>query len=195
MGEGRSHRGLAGRGGGPPERGSLSLAPCRGPAGERREDLYLLAEAGVAGTTALLRSGSWAVDLPAEAPQREEGPKANPQGSETAALDMHPPAWVLTWPGPGRRGPLAVSPELLTTSEYADRGIESSRSPPPFPVYLPLPPAHQSWNPFLLQCSRFLELGAQEKSQEYPPAPRAARKKILEITYLVLHGFGVNYHP
>lgn len=47
------------------------------------------AEAGVAGTAALLRSGSWAVDFPEEAPKREEGPKANPQGSETPALDVH----------------------------------------------------------------------------------------------------------
>nr|CAI9690639.1 unnamed protein product [Rangifer tarandus platyrhynchus] len=49
---------------------------------------YLPAEAGVAGTAAL-RSGSWVVDFPAEAPKREEGPKANPQGSETPALDVH----------------------------------------------------------------------------------------------------------
>ena len=75
--------------GGAAERGSLSLAPCRGPTGERRRTPYLPAEAGVAGTAALLRSGSWAVDFPAEAPKREEGPKANPQGSETPALDVH----------------------------------------------------------------------------------------------------------
>ena len=68
----------------------------------------MLAEAGVAGTTALHSSGSWAMDLPAEAPKREEGPKASPQRSETPALDMHPPACILTWPGPGRRAPLAV---------------------------------------------------------------------------------------
>lgn len=58
------------------------------------------AEAVVAGTAALLRSGSWVVDFPAEAPKREEGPKANPQGSETPALDVH--LRPVCGPGPAR---------------------------------------------------------------------------------------------
>lgn len=76
--EGRGHR----------ARVAKSISPA-GPPGERREDAGVLEEAGVAGTAAPLRLASWPVDLPTEAPKREEGPKAVPQGKEAPALDVH----------------------------------------------------------------------------------------------------------
>ena len=75
--------------GGATERGSRSPSPPLGPHGERREDAGVLEKAGVAGTVAPLRSASWAVDIPTEAPKRGEGPKAVLQGKEAPALNVH----------------------------------------------------------------------------------------------------------
>lgn len=114
LGEGRSHRGLARRGGAT-ERGSQGPATRRGPTGEN-EDAGVPEQAGVTGTAAPLSSSSWA-SRPTEAPKRKEGPE-----SRLCALiqKLSPPTkprrWTCTlWPGtrtgpsPSLRGPSAPS--------------------------------------------------------------------------------------
>lgn len=73
LGEGRSHRGLARRGGAT-EWESRAPATRRGPTGENR-DAGVPEQVGVTGISAPLSSSSWASG-PTEASKRKEGPKS-----------------------------------------------------------------------------------------------------------------------
>lgn len=106
-------RGEGEGGGGADERGSVGLAPRRGPAGERRGEASTQRGGGLRHWRASPRGSSfWAARRPTEAPRGKKGPKANSAslsesvpswGRKPPALDMHRPPWLTHWPIPGLR--------------------------------------------------------------------------------------------
>lgn len=154
MGEGRSHHGLAGRGGAT-EPGSLgpgTRLPAGAPLGRRRTPACLR-RPGLAGTAAPLSSSSWAAGRPTKAPKR-----GGPESRLHAFLQKLSPH-LTRRPGAGRapcglaHGPgltcASVDPRRLARASEHQGGARR-RKPGSTPVYSPLPPVHQSWNSFLL---------------------------------------------